>query len=144
MVVRLAELEGGSTDVTVTVPDGAATTVAANHGDVRVTGIKAAVTVTANHGDVEFSTITGDATARMNRSDSSFSAHNVTGAVTLRGRAQDLNVEGRGRAVVARGRLLRVDPYREDRGFDALSYQPDGPATGAGWMVISRSATMRA
>ena len=103
MAVRLAALEGGSTDVTVTVPDAATTTVTANHGDVRVTGLKAAVTVTANHGDVEFSTITGDATARMNRSDSSFSAHNITGAVALRGRAQDLNVEDVGGQLLLEG-----------------------------------------
>ncbi|QHN02236.1 DUF4097 domain-containing protein [Granulicella sp. WH15] len=92
MTVIVPSFDGATADLTITLPDATATTITANHGDIRVTGLKAPVNVTANHGDIELSTITGDATARINHSDSSFSAHNITGGVSLKGHVQDLNL----------------------------------------------------
>ncbi len=103
MTVIIPSSEGASADLTITLPDATATTITANHGDIRVTGVKAPVNVTANHGDIELSTIAGDATARINHSDSSFSAHNITGEVSLKGHVQDLNLAAIGGQVSLEG-----------------------------------------
>jgi DUF4097 and DUF4098 domain-containing protein YvlB len=82
-------MEGARADLTITVPATASPTVTANHGDVKISGIKATVMVTANHGDIELSAITGPISTRINNGDSSFSAHSITGALTLEGRGRD-------------------------------------------------------
>jgi hypothetical protein len=85
---------GATVDLTVTVPEAAAVMVETSRGEVHVSGLKAPVSVTANHGDVEVSNVTGSVTAHFNHRDSSFSAHSVTGDVTLKGDADDLNLTG--------------------------------------------------
>jgi len=92
VTLTMPPLPGGRGDLTITVPPAAVISVNANHGDVRVSAIKAPVTVTANHGDVELSAITGSVTARINNSDSSFSAHSITGQLVVEGRGQDLTL----------------------------------------------------
>jgi hypothetical protein len=82
-------MEGARADLTITVPATASPTVTANHGDVKINGIKATVMVTANHGDIELSAITGPVSTRINNGDSSFSAHSITGSLTLEGRGRD-------------------------------------------------------
>jgi len=90
--LKVASVEGGRADLIITVPNAAAATVAANHGDIHVSELKAPATLTANHGDVTLSGITGPVRAHINNGDSSFSAHNVTGPIILEGRARDLTV----------------------------------------------------
>lgn len=92
VTLNMPPLPGARGDLTVTVPPTAVINVNANHGDVRVSNIKAAVTVTANHGDIELSAITGPVTARINNSDSSCSAHSITGPLIIEGRGQDLTL----------------------------------------------------
>jgi hypothetical protein len=90
--VNVPSLEGAIADLTITLPAGAAVTVTANHGDVRVSSVKAPVNITANHGDVELSAITGPVTTHINNNGASFSAHSITGSVTLEGHARDLTI----------------------------------------------------
>jgi DUF4097 and DUF4098 domain-containing protein YvlB len=90
--VTVAQVDGASADLIVTVPEFAETTVTSNHGDVAVSGIRAAVTVTANHGDVELTSIVGRVNAHVNRHDASFKAHQITGDLTLHGHAEDLKI----------------------------------------------------
>jgi DUF4097 and DUF4098 domain-containing protein YvlB len=90
--VTVPSIGGGRADLDITIPAAANTTVAANHGDIHVTAIKAPVTVTANHGDIVLSAITGTVGAHINNGDSSFSARSVTGPVTIEGRGRDLTI----------------------------------------------------
>lgn len=90
--ISVPTIEGASSDITVTVPDFAGTTVTTNRGDVHVDSIRGNVSVTANHGDVDLSAITGDIVTRINNNSSDFAAHTVTGSVELRGHAQDISL----------------------------------------------------
>ncbi|MBN9618032.1 MAG: hypothetical protein BGO25_00690 [Acidobacteriales bacterium 59-55] len=92
LILTVPSLPGGRADLTIMVPATAATSVTANHGDVRVSSIKGSVSVTANHGDVDLSAITGPTNTHINNGDSSFSAHSVTGEVIIEGRGQDLTL----------------------------------------------------
>ncbi len=92
--VTVPSRAGSTVDLTVTVPESAATTITSGNGDVHLSALKSPVSVTANHGDVEVSNVTGSVTAHFNHRDSSFSAHAVTGDVTLKGNADDLNLIG--------------------------------------------------
>jgi DUF4097 and DUF4098 domain-containing protein YvlB len=82
-------LDGTRADLTITLPATAPVVVTANHGDVRVSALKAPVQVTANHGNIELSAITGPIVTRINNSDSDISAHSVTGPMTIQGRGHD-------------------------------------------------------
>jgi DUF4097 and DUF4098 domain-containing protein YvlB len=90
--LKLPSVEGGRADLVITVPAAAATNLSANHGDIRVSELKAGTSVTANHGDISFSGITGSVGAHINNGDSSFSAHNITGPINLEGRGRDLTL----------------------------------------------------
>jgi DUF4097 and DUF4098 domain-containing protein YvlB len=92
LILTVPSLPGGRADLTIMVPATAATSITANHGDVRVSSIKGSVSVTANHGDVDLSAITGPTNTHINNGDSSFSAHSVTGEVIVEGRGQDLTL----------------------------------------------------
>ena len=88
--VTLPSIEGGHSDLVITIPATAGAAITANRGDVHVSAIKAPVNVTANHGDIVLSAITGTVDAHINNGDSSFSAHSVTGQVSVEGRGRDL------------------------------------------------------
>jgi len=90
--LRLPSVEGGRADLVITVPAAAPATISANHGDVRISELKAPVSVTANHGDVTLSAITGPIGAHINNGDSSFSARTVTGPISLEGRSRDVTL----------------------------------------------------
>ena len=90
--VAVPWVRGATSDLSITLPANAAVAITSNHGTVNVSEMKAPVTVTANHGDVQLNSVTGAVNAHINHSDSSFSAHAVTGDVTVRGHAQDLNL----------------------------------------------------
>jgi DUF4097 and DUF4098 domain-containing protein YvlB len=90
--LKVASIEGGRADLVITVPPAAATTVSANHGDIRISELKATTNVTANHGDVTFSGITGPIKTHINNGDASFSAHSITGPITLEGKGRDLTL----------------------------------------------------
>jgi DUF4097 and DUF4098 domain-containing protein YvlB len=92
MSVHVPIMDGTRSDLVITIPATAASTVHANHGDVHVNSIKAPVNVTANHGDVELSAVTGPTSTHINNGDSSFSAHSITGSVTVEGRGRDLTL----------------------------------------------------
>ena len=84
--IVLPALDGARADLIITVPSISSNTVVANHGDVKVSGVRGPVNLTANHGDVELSAITGNVTTHIQNSGSDFAAHSVTGQVTLEGR----------------------------------------------------------
>ena len=92
--VSLPWKAGATVDLTVTVPDFAQTTVSAGHGDVHVTALKSPVSVTANNGDVDVNNIEGAVTAHIDHRDSSFSANTISGDVSMKGNADDLNLSG--------------------------------------------------
>ena len=90
--VSVPSLEGASADLSVTLPDSAATTVTTNHGDINISGLNAPVTLTANHGSIALNSIKGAVTARINHGGSSFTAHQVDGDVSVVGHADDVAV----------------------------------------------------
>lgn len=103
LTISLPVIDGARGDLTLTVPPGAVPTLTADHGDIRVSSIKAPVTVVANHGDIDVSAITGAVTAHINNSDSSFSAHSITGPLTVAGRGHDLTLSDINGAVTLGG-----------------------------------------
>lgn len=92
LAISLPVMDGARGDLTLVVPPGAAETLTADHGDIRVSSVKAPVTLVANHGDVDISAVTGTVTTHINHSDSSFSAHSITGPLTVAGRGHDLTL----------------------------------------------------
>ena len=92
VTVTMPSLEGARSDLVITVPGTAMTTVTANRGDIHVASIKANVTVTANRGDVDLSAISGQVTAHINNGRSSLTAHSIDGGLTIQGHAQDLTL----------------------------------------------------
>jgi hypothetical protein len=92
MSISVPNVQGATADLNITVPDSGETTVTANRGAVNISSMRAPVNVTTNHGNIDLSSITGAVNAHINSSGSSFSGHNITGAVYLKGHAQDLNV----------------------------------------------------
>jgi DUF4097 and DUF4098 domain-containing protein YvlB len=90
--IKLPSVEGGRADLVITVPAAAATSLSANHGDIRVSELKAPANVTANHGDVTLSGITGRVGAHINNGDASFSAHSITGQIDVEGKGRDLTL----------------------------------------------------
>ena len=90
--LKLPSVEGGRADLVITVPAAAATTLSANHGDIRISELKAPANLTANHGDVTLSGITGRVGAHINNGDASFSAHSVTGQLDVEGKGRDLTL----------------------------------------------------
>jgi DUF4097 and DUF4098 domain-containing protein YvlB len=90
--LSLPSLDGARADLVITVPSISSNTVVANHGDVKVSGVRGSVNITANHGDVELSAITGSVTTHIQNSGSDFSAHSVTGPVTLEGRGGSITL----------------------------------------------------
>ena len=90
--VAVPRLDGGTSDVNITVPDTGETTVTAGRGAVNISNMRAALNVTTNHGDIDVSTVTGAVNAHINSSGSSFTGHNITGPLEVKGRAQDLTV----------------------------------------------------
>lgn len=84
--------DGLVSDLTITLPEGTQTTLNTGHGDIRVSGMHAPVNLTASRGDAELSNINGSVTARMDNSHATFTAHDITGGVTMKGRADDVNL----------------------------------------------------
>jgi hypothetical protein len=92
VAIEMASVQGGSADLTITLPETGAATVTASRGDISVTGMKAPVNVTALHGTVDLNDIRGTVTARTSSSGQSFTAHAITGDLALKGKADDINV----------------------------------------------------
>jgi DUF4097 and DUF4098 domain-containing protein YvlB len=109
-------MDGARTDLTITVPAAAASTITANHGDIKVTALKSSVIVTANHGDIELSAITGPVTARINNGNSDISAHSVTGDLTIEGRAHDTTLSDLSGPVTMRGEFFGDTHFEHIRG----------------------------
>jgi DUF4097 and DUF4098 domain-containing protein YvlB len=116
VTLNVPGMDGAHADLTITVPPAAPTTVTANHGDVKITALKAPVTVTANHGDVELSAITGDITTRINNSGSNLSAHSVTGALSVEGRSHDTTVSDLNGPLTMRGEFFGDAHFERIRG----------------------------
>jgi DUF4097 and DUF4098 domain-containing protein YvlB len=104
--LNVPAIDGARADLTITVPPSAVTTLSANHGDVKVSAMKAPVIVTANHGDIELSAITGSMTAHINNSGSDLSAHSVTGPLIIEGRAHDTTLSDLSGPVTMRGEFF--------------------------------------
>ena len=90
--LSVPSLDGGSVDLTISVPATVSASLSANHGEVRVSGISAPVHVTANHGDVEIASVTGAVTVRLNSRGSSLAAHDIHGDLSLEGTGQDVTL----------------------------------------------------
>jgi putative adhesin/cell wall-active antibiotic response 4TMS protein YvqF len=116
VVLNVPALEGARADLTITVPATAATTVTANHGNVKITAIKAPVIITANHGDIELSAITGDITTRINNSGSDLSAHSVTGSLTVEGHSHDSTISDLSGPLTMRGEFFGDAHFERIRG----------------------------
>jgi DUF4097 and DUF4098 domain-containing protein YvlB len=109
-------MDGARADLTITVPAVAASTVTANHGDIKISALKSPVIVTANHGDIELSAITGPVTARINNGNSDISAHSVTGDLIIEGRAHDTTLSDLSGPVTMRGEFFGDTHFEHIRG----------------------------
>ncbi|MCU1252480.1 MAG: hypothetical protein JWQ49_5509 [Edaphobacter sp.] len=116
ITLNVPGMEGARADLTITLPATAITTVNANHGDVKITALKAPVNITANHGDVELSAITGDITTRINNSGSNLAAHSVTGALTVEGRSHDSTISDLNGPLTMRGEFFGDAHFERIRG----------------------------
>ena len=134
IILAVPALDGAHADLTITLPPTVSTTIMANHGDVRVTSLKApvtvtanhgdvkinsikgSVTVTANHGDIELSAITGPIITHINNGDSSFSAHSVTGPITIEGHGRDTTLSDLSGPVTISGDFFGTSHFEHIRG----------------------------
>jgi len=116
VMLDVPALDGARADLTITLPPSTAATIMANHGDVRVSALRAPVTVTANHGDISLSAITGAITTHINNGDSSFSAHSVTGAITLQGHGRDTTLSDLSGPVTIDGDFFGTSHFEHIRG----------------------------
>ena len=116
VTLKVPALEGARADLTITLPATAAATVMANHGDVRVSSLKAPVFVTSNHGDITLSAITGPIAAHINNGDSSFSAHSVTGPISLEGHGRDTTLSDLSGPVSIDGDFFGTSHFEHIRG----------------------------
>jgi DUF4097 and DUF4098 domain-containing protein YvlB len=116
VTLNVPGMEGARADLTISVPAAAPTTVNANHGDVKITALKAPVTISANHGDVELSAITGDITTRINNSGSNLSAHSVTGSLTVEGHSHDSTISDLNGPLIMRGEFFGDAHFERIRG----------------------------
>lgn len=116
VVLNLPSMDGARADLTITVPATAATTVNANHGDIKISAIKAPVVITANHGDVELSAITGNVAAHINNGDNDISAHSVTGSLTVEGHGHDSTVSDLSGPLTMRGEFFGDTHFERIRG----------------------------
>ena len=92
LTLTIPSINGGRSDVSMTVPTGTSITGTVNHGDIQVHSLRAPLSVTANHGDIDLSSISGPVQAHINNADSSLSAHNINGPVDVEGRSLDLTL----------------------------------------------------
>ena len=106
VTLNVPSMDGARADLVITLPAAVATTVTANHGDVKISTIKAPVVVTANHGDIELSAITGDITTHINNGGNDLSAHSVTGSVTIEGHGHDSTLSDVSGPVTMRGEFF--------------------------------------
>ena len=90
--VVVPRLDGGTSDLNMTVPDTGETTVNAGRGAVNISNMRSALNVTTAHGDIEVTSVTGAVNAHINSSGSSFTGHTITGPLEVKGRAQDLTI----------------------------------------------------
>jgi len=114
--LTVPSLDGARADLTITLPASAIATVNANHGDIKVSAMKAPVVVTANHGDVELSAITGPISAHINNGGSDLSAHSVTGPLSIEGRAHDTTLSDLSGPVSMRGEFFGDTHFEHIRG----------------------------
>ena len=106
VTLNVPSMDGARADLVITLPAAVATTVTANHGDVKISTIKAPVVVTANHGDIELSAITGDITTHINNGGNDLSAHSVTGSVTIEGHGHNSTLSDVSGPVTMRGEFF--------------------------------------
>jgi DUF4097 and DUF4098 domain-containing protein YvlB len=116
LTLNVRSMDGARADLVITVPAAAATTVNANHGDVKISALKAPVNVTANHGDIELSAITGEITTHINNGGSDLSAHSVTGSLTVEGRGHDSTVSDLSGPLTMRGEFFGDTHFERIRG----------------------------
>jgi DUF4097 and DUF4098 domain-containing protein YvlB len=116
VAVTLPALDGARADLTVTLPANTSTTLHANHGDVRVSSLKASISITANHGDITLSAITGDISARINNSDSSISVHSSTGVTSIAGHGHDTTLSDLSGPVIIDGDFFGATHIEHIRG----------------------------
>jgi DUF4097 and DUF4098 domain-containing protein YvlB len=77
-------------DITLRVPKGTSTEIAAERGDISVEGLQADQTLTSNHGDVRVSGIEG--LVKVQKSHGDTQVHDVKGNVEIDGRGGDVDV----------------------------------------------------
>jgi DUF4097 and DUF4098 domain-containing protein YvlB len=92
LTLTMPAVDGGRSDLVITLPAAAAISVNANRGDIHVASIQAPVAVTANHGDIELSAITGPTNAHINSRGSSITAHNLDDGINIAGHCDDLTL----------------------------------------------------
>jgi hypothetical protein len=100
ITLNVPGMEGARADLTITLPATAVTTVNANHGDVKITALKAP----------------GDITTRINNSGSNLAAHSVTGALTVEGRSHDSTISDLNGPLTMRGEFFGDAHFERIRG----------------------------
>jgi DUF4097 and DUF4098 domain-containing protein YvlB len=116
LALTMPTFDGAHADLTITVPANAATTITANHGDIRVSSLKASVFVTANHGDIDLSAITGPVTTHINNGESSISAHSITGPVSIEGHGRDTTLSDLSGPITIDGDFFGTSHFERIRG----------------------------
>lgn len=90
--VSVPAQNGSNENLIISVPAMATSSITANHGDIRISGLNAPVRINANHGDVEVASIVSALNIRLNGHNSSFSARDIKGDLSLEGTGQDITV----------------------------------------------------
>jgi DUF4097 and DUF4098 domain-containing protein YvlB len=103
LALNVPSIQGGSADLTVTLPAGFGATINADHGDVTVTQLQGAVSVSANHGDVDVSEIGGNVQTVVNDDDATVTLHDLKGTLSVQGHTGDINIKDVAGALTLQG-----------------------------------------
>ncbi len=92
LTLRVPHVESGSTELTLLVPPTVHILLNSDHGDVRVTNMKAPLSVTSNNGDVEIAAITGAVQLHANHRRRDLNVRSVTGDVAVDGNGSEVTL----------------------------------------------------
>ncbi len=92
LTLRVPHVESGSAELTLLVPPTVHILLNSDHGDVRVTNLKAPLSVTSNNGDVEIAAITGTVQLHANHRRRDLNIRSVTGDVSVDGNGREMTL----------------------------------------------------
>jgi hypothetical protein len=103
LALNVANVQGGSADLMITMPAGFGATVNADRGDVTVTQLQGAVSISANHGNVDVSDIGGNVQTVINDDDSTVTLHDLKGTLSVKGHTGDISIKNVAGALTLQG-----------------------------------------